>query len=88
MSDPAEKTVLSIRVRSQQGEEVYFRIKPHTVMQKVIKAFSEKLGADSSTIRLMFDGQRVDPNTTASEVGLQDNDILEVMEFQVGGGCQ
>lgn len=87
MSEDAPQ-VISIKVRSQHGEEVFFKIKPHTVMEKVIKAFAERIGTDQSSIRLTFDGQRILPTQTAAELELQDNDVIDVMEFMVGGTAQ
>eukprot|EP00461_Guttulinopsis_vulgaris_P004540 UN04542 len=77
---------LNIKVRSQQGEEVYFKIKPHTTMQKIINAFADRIGVDPGSLRLTFDGSRVKPEDTAESLDLQDNDVIDVMEFQVGGG--
>jgi small ubiquitin-related modifier len=76
---------ISVKVRSHRGEEVHFRVKPHTVMEKVIKAFCSKIGVEPSTVRLTFDGQRIDPKQTSKEIGLEDGDVIDVMEFQVGG---
>lgn len=84
MSDE-QPQIINIRVRSQQGEEILFKIKPHTVMDKVIKAFSDKIGVDPSTLRLTFDGQRVTGTQTAAQIELNDGDVLDIMEFQVGG---
>jgi len=88
MADEGEpKQSFSIKVRSHRGEEVHFKVKPHTVMDKVIKAFCDKVGVDISTVRLTFDGQRVSGKQTVAELGLEEGDILDVMEFQVGGSC-
>jgi small ubiquitin-related modifier len=87
MSDPAQAAnVLNIRVRSQQGEEVLFKIKQHTQMEKVIKAFSDKVGIEPASLRLTFDGERVTGDQTAADLELADGDVLDVMEFQIGGG--
>jgi small ubiquitin-related modifier len=87
MSEEQQQSVISIRVRSQQGEEVFFKIKPTTMMEKVIRAFADKLGVDAGALRLTFDGERVQGNKSAQEIGLQDGDVLDVMEFQVGGAA-
>jgi len=54
-------------------------------MEKVIKAFAEKLGLDPNTIRLSFDGERIKPSSTPADLGLEDNDIIDCLEQQVGG---
>lgn len=54
-------------------------------MDKVIRAFAEKLGLDFSSIRQSFDGERINPLSTAADLGLEDGDIIDCLEQQVGG---
>lgn len=54
-------------------------------MEKVIKAFADKLGIDVSSIRLSFDGERISPSSTPAELGLEDNDVIDCLEQQIGG---
>lgn len=77
--------VINIKLRTQKGDDIHFRIKPSTNMDKVLKAFCDRSGLAQNSMRLFFDGARINLTQTASEVGLQDNDVLDVMEFQVGG---
>ncbi len=60
-------------------------MKPHTKMEKVINAFCQKVDVDPSTVRLVFDGRRIEPSQTAADLSLEDQDILDVLEHQVGG---
>lgn len=54
-------------------------------MEKVIKAFADKLGLDPTSIRLSFDGERISPSSTPSDLGLEDNDVIDCLEQQIGG---
>jgi len=60
-------------------------VKPHTKMEKVIRAFCEKVDIDMATVRLTFDGRRVEPTQTPTDLSLEDGDILDVLEQQIGG---
>jgi small ubiquitin-related modifier len=54
-------------------------------MEKVIRAFCEKVDIDMATVRLTFDGRRVEPTQTPTDLSLEDGDILDVLEQQIGG---
>jgi len=53
-----------------------------------MNAFCEKVGIDRHVVRLMFDGTRVQLDQTPESIGLQDGDVLDVMEQQVGGAMR
>ena len=59
---------LSLKVKSQEGNEVYFKVKKTTTFAKVMAAYCKKVGADMEQVRFLFDGQRLKPDQTPADV--------------------
>lgn len=62
---PAEH--LNIKV-TDNNNEVFFKIKRSTQLKKLMDAFCERQGKQSSTVRFLFDGTRVRPEDTPDTV--------------------
>jgi hypothetical protein len=77
---------LSIKVRSMDGNEVYFKLKQKTLFAKVFKAYCSKIGADVESVRFLFDGTRVKATDTPESLSMDNEDMIEVMIQQTGGG--
>lgn len=65
----AEPEHLNIKVTDNQNE-VFFKIKKTTKLEKLMHAFCERQGKSLATVRFLFDGQRVQPEDTPSDVSL------------------
>jgi len=76
---------LSLKVKSQDGNEVYFKVKKTTQFMKVMSAYCKKVGADLDTVRFLFDGQRLRPEQTPADLGMEDDDEIDAMVQQTGG---
>ncbi|WWD18221.1 hypothetical protein CI109_102671 [Kwoniella shandongensis] len=76
---------LNIKIVSTNGDEVFFKIKKTTRLNKLKTAYADRVGTDVNAIRLLFDGQRILDTQTAEELELEDGDALEVLLEQVGG---
>lgn len=44
--------------------QVHFKVKTHTKFQKIMEAYASKRSVDVAAIRLLYDGQRLDKNST------------------------
>ncbi len=66
---PAPVEHLNIKV-TDNNNEVFFKIKRTTKLEKLMVAFCERQGKSPSSVRFLFDGQRVQPNDTPDSVGL------------------
>lgn len=62
---------LSLKVKSQEGNEVYFKVKKTTTFAKVMAAYCKKVGADMESVRFLFDGVRLKPDQTPADVRRQ-----------------
>lgn len=53
---------------TDNNNEVFFKIKKSTKLEKLMGAFCERQGKTVSSVRFLFEGQRVQPNDTPDTV--------------------
>ena len=58
---------LNIKV-TDNNNEVFFKIKRTTALQKLMNAFCERQGKNLSSVRFLFDGARVNPTDSPDSV--------------------
>ena len=89
MADDEEKKPaaeqLNLRVMTQDGNEIFFKIKMTTPLQKLMTAFCNRHGIDQNSVRFLFDGTRINPNQTPQELEMEDGDVIDCMVEQSGG---
>jgi hypothetical protein len=78
---------LNIKV-TDNSNEVFFKIKRSTKLEKLMTAFCERQGKSISSVRFLFEGSRVQPSDTPDQLEMADGDTLEVHQEQVGGTRQ
>ncbi|PIL34696.1 hypothetical protein GSI_03476 [Ganoderma sinense ZZ0214-1] len=78
---------INIKVTTQNGEEVFFKIKRNTKLSKLQGAYANKVGKDVSSIRFLYDGSRIGDDDTPASLDMEDNDTIDVMVEQVGGSA-
>jgi hypothetical protein len=64
---PAATEHLNIKV-TDNNNEVFFKIKRTTKLEKLMGAFCERQGKTLSSVRFLFEGQRVQPTDTPETV--------------------
>jgi small ubiquitin-related modifier len=64
---PANTEHLNIKV-TDNNNEVFFKIKRTTKLEKLMGAFCERQGKALSSVRFLFDGTRVQPTDTPDAV--------------------
>lgn len=64
---PAATEHLNIKV-TDNNNEVFFKIKRSTKLEKLMTAFCERQGKNVQSVRFLFDGQRVQPTDTPDAV--------------------
>jgi len=60
-------------------------VKKATKFSKVVQAFSQRKGISATAIRLMLDGQALQPDSTPEEMDIGDGDQIDAMYEQTGG---
>eukprot|EP00457_Paulinella_chromatophora_P025642 gb/GEZN01030318.1/.p1 GENE.gb/GEZN01030318.1/~~gb/GEZN01030318.1/.p1 ORF type:complete len:101 (-),score=16.72 gb/GEZN01030318.1/:119-421(-) len=85
--DKKQDEHLSLKVKSQDGNEVYFKVKKTTQFHKVMNAYCKKVGQDPERVRFLFDGARIRGDQTPAEMEMEDEDEIDAMISQTGGFC-
>jgi small ubiquitin-related modifier len=70
----------------QTGEETFFKIKKTTKMSKVFETYAQRKGVQSTSLRFLLDGERIDKDSTPKMLELDDQDQIDCMLEQTGGG--
>lgn len=81
---PSAPEALNIKV-TDNNNEVFFKIKRNTKLEKLMLAFCERQSKAMNSVRFLFEGQRVQPTDTPETLEMADGDTLEVHQEQVGG---
>lgn len=64
---------------------VQFKIRRHTALNKLMKAYWEWQGLSVRQIRFRFDGQSINEKYTSAKLEMEDKDTIAVFQQQVGG---
>ena len=59
---------LNLKVVTQDGNEIFFKCKMTTPLEKLMKAFCNRQGVAMNSVRFLFDGQRLSTAQTPAEV--------------------
>jgi len=72
-------------VPQEGGESIDIKAKRSTKIERLIAAWAEQKRVSAQSIRLAFEGRRLQPNQTLAETGVEENDQLDVFLEQLGG---
>ncbi|MCO5598787.1 hypothetical protein L7F22_052886 [Adiantum nelumboides] len=62
---------LNIKVKDADGNEVFFKVKKHTRLSKLKRAYAERMGKPENAVRFITaDGTRIGDDDTADTVSL------------------
>jgi small ubiquitin-related modifier len=81
---PASESI-TIRVKEGSGDEMFFKVKKQTKMEKIFNAYAQRRGIAAASFRFMLDGHRIKPEDTPKMLELEENDQIDVMLETVGG---
>ncbi|EHB05525.1 Small ubiquitin-related modifier 2 [Heterocephalus glaber] len=76
---------INLKVEGQDGSVVQFKIKRHTPLSKLMKAYREQQGLSMRQIRFGFDGQPINETDTPAQLEMEDEDTIDVFQQQTGG---
>ncbi|CAN8273760.1 unnamed protein product [Cochlearia groenlandica] len=77
---------INLKVKGQDGNEVFFRIKRVTQLKKLMNAYCDRQSVDMGSIAFLFDGRRLRAEQTPDELEMEDGDEIDAMLHQTGGG--
>ena len=76
---------ISLCVVSQDGTQVFFKIRRSTPLKKLMTAYCERKQLSPTSIRFLFEGQRVQDEQTPDTLAMEDNDVIDALAQQTGG---
>ncbi|KAL7589282.1 small ubiquitin-related modifier 1 [Lactuca sativa] len=77
---------INLKVKGQEGNEVFFRIKRSTQLKKLMNAYCERQSLEMNSIAFLFDGRRLRAEQTPDELEMEEGDEIDAMLHQTGGG--
>ena len=91
-TEPEEEDLhmfVTVKVRAHNGQESLFKMRRDTPVYKLMNAFCRRHGLQRASIRFLYDGVRLDVLDTPETLGIENEDTIDAMLFQVGGSaCQ
>mmetsp|Transcript_11640 Transcript_11640/g.15827 ORF Transcript_11640/g.15827 Transcript_11640/m.15827 type:complete len:95 (-) Transcript_11640:176-460(-) len=79
---------ISVKVKAQDGNEVFFKIKVATPFRKLMDAYCKRQGVDEKDVAFLYDGSRLRSDQTPDQVSMEDGDEIDAMVHQTGGALQ
>mmetsp|Transcript_6219 Transcript_6219/g.38630 ORF Transcript_6219/g.38630 Transcript_6219/m.38630 type:complete len:159 (+) Transcript_6219:717-1193(+) len=73
---------INLKVKSQDGNEIFFKIKRTTPLKKLMQAYCERQSVDMNSIAFLWDGARIRAEQTPDELDMQDGDEIDAMLHQ------
>ncbi|OMH81236.1 Peptidyl-prolyl cis-trans isomerase FPR2, partial [Zancudomyces culisetae] len=58
---------INLKVVGADNQDVFFKIKKTTRLEKLMQAYCDRTGRSMNSVRFLFDGQRLAPNNTPAE---------------------
>ena len=71
-------------VKSQDGCEVQFGVRPTTLLQKVHCAYAATRSLELDNLNFACDGVLLHPDRTVQESELEDGDIIDSLSLMLG----
>jgi len=76
---------INLVVKEQSGNEVHFKIKKKTQFKKLMDAYCQRMGLETNGLRFVYDGTPLSPEGKPLDLDMEDGDVIDVMQQQVGG---
>ena len=84
-----ESNLLHITVSSQTYEDIVFKVKPTTKFEKIIEKYCERFNIkNKDAIVFLFDGEKINKESAPVDIRLEEGDVIEAVQEQVGGGLK
>lgn len=81
-----EESADHINLRVTDGNaEIYFKIKRSTPLKRLMEAFCKRQGKSLASLKFTYEGLRVEAESTPESLDMEENDVIEAHQAQVGG---
>ncbi|XP_073127191.1 small ubiquitin-related modifier 1-like [Henckelia pumila] len=72
--------------KSQDGTETFFKVSVDTKLQNLLIYYCKENALDQKSLRFLYNGKRLAAEMTPAQIGMEDEDEIDVMVHQIGGG--
>jgi len=76
---------INVKVKAQDGTEIYFKIKRTTQLKKLMEAYCQRQGLTMNQCRFIFDGEKLKEDDSPEKLEMENGDEIDVMVEQTGG---
>ncbi|KAI1237076.1 Small ubiquitin-related modifier 1, partial [Lamprotornis superbus] len=84
LGDKKEGEYIKLKVIGQDSSEIHFKVKMTTHLKKLKESYCQRQGVPMNSLRFLFEGQRITDNHTPKELGMEEEDVIEVYQEQTG----
>ena len=84
LGDKKEGEYIKLKVIGQDSSEIHFKVKMTTHLKKLKESYCQRQGVPMNSLRFLFEGQRIADNHTPKELGMEEEDVIEVYQEQTG----
>ena len=85
LGDKKEGEYSKLKVIRQDSSESHFKVKMMIHFKKLKESDCQKQEVPMNSLRFLFEGQRIADNHTPKELGMEEEDVIEVYQEQTGG---
>eukprot|EP01051_Picozoa_sp_SAG22_P009479 SAG22_NODE_794_length_7157_cov_3.169453_1_plen_312_part_00 len=79
-----DANIVSIKVRGQDGTEVFFKIKRKSALKKLMEVYVQRQGGTPEAFKFIFDGNRIVETATPDDLEMEDDDVIDAILEQRG----
>ena len=76
--DQLDAKYIRIKVFDQLSNEIHFKVKHSTLLWKLKKAYSDRVGVPLTCLRFLIEGRRIDDDETPNTLEMEKGDWIEV----------
>lgn len=80
-----KEKIIKVKVIAQDGNEIHFKVKMTMKLKKLKETYCQRQGVPSNSLKFLFEGQRIADNHTPEELEMEEDDVIEVYQEQMGG---
>ncbi|XP_037690963.1 small ubiquitin-related modifier 1-like [Choloepus didactylus] len=84
LGDKKEGEYVKLKVTGQDSSEIHFKVKMTTHLKKLKESYCQRQEVAMISLRFLFEGQRIADNHTPKELGMEEEDVIEVYQEQIG----
>ena len=79
LEQKAAGEAINLKVVTQDGNEIFFKMRMSTQMNRLMNAFCQRQGVSVNSVRFLFDGNFITASDTPSELDMKDADAIDVV---------